>query len=581
MFFNTHPNPQFERKKWMNLNGEWKFAAKAEPSVLHKINVPFCPESELSGLNIKGFLNECVYEREFFIPTVGLDELLIIHFGAVDYEARVYVNNKYVGKHVGGYTPFSFDITNFVREGENSVKVKVYDNVQDNVPSGKQSEKEESFGCFYTRCTGIWQTVWLEVVPKNHITSVKFFPHIDNSSVDMEISTCDAGEMEITVLYDGKQVGYYKSDISCKATFSVNLSEKHLWEIGEGRLYDVILRYGSDEVKSYFGLREVKFDGYKFLLNGKSVFQRFVLNQGYYPDGVYTPKDDDAIVRDIRAALDLGFNGMRLHQKVFNPKFLYYCDKAGCMVWGEFPSWGIKYYDLSALGTLTREWIETLERDFNHPSVILWCPLNETWKDLKDGRKSRDVRFIDAIYALTKSIDDTRPCVDVSGGYHGHKTDLYDFHCYENLEDLKKYIDRIDDESVLDVPLLYDVKESGLRYRNQLPINVSECGGVKFVLGDSIETKEVPVINECAVTSTEDWGYGKGCNDEDDFVSRYARLVKAISSSSKISGFCYTQLYDVEQEQNGFLTYDRKAKLSDKGILAIKAINQAIAEIEK
>lgn len=349
MLLNEYPNPQFERKKWVSLDGEWDFCIKAESDVTYKIKVPFCPESTLSGVGIKDFINECVYEREFTKPVIGQDERLMIHFGAVDYEARVYINHRYIGKHTGGYTPFSFDISDFVHDGENIVTVKVYDNVQDNVPSGKQSEKAESFGCFYTRCTGIWQTVWLEIIPENHITAVKYFPHIDDGSVEVEVSTCDAGEIEITVLYDGKQVGYCKSDMACKAKFPIRLSEKHLWEVGEGRLYDVIIRYGNDEVKSYFGLREVKFDGYKFLLNGRSVFQRFVLDQGYYSDGIYTPKDDEVMIRDIRSALELGFNGMRLHQKVFDPKYLYYCDKAGCMVWGEFPSWGIRYYDLSAL----------------------------------------------------------------------------------------------------------------------------------------------------------------------------------------------------------------------------------------
>ena len=580
MFGLEYPNFQFVRENWMNLNGEWDFRVVSERDTAYKINVPFCAESELSGLKLKGFINECVYERKFEKPKTELTERIILHFGAVDYEAKVYINGKYVGKHAGGYTPFSFDITEFVVGGENTVTVKVYDDITDNVPSGKQCLKEESFGCFYTRCTGIWQTVWLEIVPTNHITYIKYFPHIDDVSVDMEIGVQDEGEIEITVLYGGKQVGYLKTQIACKNTFRIPLSEKHLWEIGNGRLYDVVLRYGKDEVKSYFGLREVQYDGMKFLLNGKSVFQRMVLDQGYYPDGIYTPRNEQVMFNDIQTALKLGFNGIRLHQKVFDPKYLYYCDKLGCMVWGEFASWGIKYNDLSALGTLTKEWIETVERDFNHPSIVTWCPLNEAWKNLEDLRKSRDVRFVDAIYALTKSLDQTRPCVDVSGGFHGHETDLYDFHCYEAFENLKAHLERLENDDILNVPLLYDEKETELRYKKGIPVQLSEFGGIKISDGAADEDS-VATINECAVLATEDWGYGKAARSEEEFVERYERLVELVISYKKISGFCYTQLYDIEQEQNGFYTYNRVPKFSEAALEKIAACNRLIAEIEK
>ena len=576
------PNRLLERGNWISLNGAWDFYVSSKSGTRYQINVPYCPESKLSGLEMKGFINECVYERKFVRPKVNKDECVILHFGAVDYEAKVYVNDKYVGKHSGGYTPFSFDITDKLVDGDNVVRVKVYDDIEANVPSGKQCAKLNSFGCFYTRCTGIWQTVWLEIVPQNRVLAIKYFPNIDTVSVDMEISTTDEGDVEIIVLYDGKKVGYCQSKVKCKNTFHIELSEKHLWEVGHGRLYDVIIKYEKDEVKSYFGLREVKFDGMKFLLNGKSVFQRFVLDQGYYPDGVYTPKSDEVIINDIQSALKLGFNGIRLHQKVFDPAYLYYCDKLGCMVWGEFPSWGIKYHDVSALGTFTQEWIETVSRDFNHPSIVMWCPLNETWKNLEDQRKSRDVKFIDAIYALTKVLDATRPCVDVSGGYHGHNTDLYDFHCYESIENLKKYIREISVNDIMEVPLLYGEGENELKYQKGIPISVSEFGGIKFVSGGESENElEVPEINECAVTSTEDWGYGKSCCDEDAFIVRYQELVETIYECEKISGFCYTQLYDIEQEQNGFYKYDRTLKFSEETMKKLADINLQIAAIEK
>jgi beta-galactosidase/beta-glucuronidase len=251
------------------------------------------------------------------------------------------------------------------------------------------------------------------------------------------------------------------------------------------------------------------------------------------------------------------------------------------MVWGEFPSWGVKYNDLSGLGALTREWIETMERDFNHPSIVMWCPLNETWKDLEDLRKSRDVRVVDAMYELTKSLDKTRPCVDVSGGFHGHKSDLYDFHCYESLENLKGYLERLDKEDVLDVPLLYDENEKDLRYVKGMPVQLSEFGGIKMLAEGEKEDSCVPTINECAVTSTEEWGYGKAASSEEEFVKRYEALASLALSCKKISGFCYTQLYDVEQEQNGFFTYGRKPKISEEAMKKIAACNLQIAEIEK
>jgi hypothetical protein len=309
-----------------------------------------------------------------------------------------------------------------------------------------------------------------------------------------------------------------------------------------------------------------------FLLNGKPVFQSFVLDQGYYPNGVYTPKDDGERLNDINSAIALGFNGSRLHQKVFEPRYLYLCDKLGHMVWGEFASWGIKYDNLDALGTFIAEWTAVIERDFNHPSIILWCPLNETWRDLEDNRKTRDVRFIDSVYQVTKALDGTRPCVDVSGGYHGHNTDLYDFHCYESYENLQKYLKELSEKGQLFVPLLYDNDEKQLFYVKGMPVNVSEFGGIQFAKNKTLS--KVSSVNEGAVESTESWGYGEGETDENAFVERYKNLVELIKSYSEISGFCYTQLYDVEQEENGFFTYDRKPKLSQSAIEQICECNK-------
>ena len=565
-------NLQFKRENWASLNGEWDFQIVAPVlGEQRKINVPFCPESKASGVEHTDFIKECVYHLDFNVNAFE-NKRVILHFGAVYYEAIVFVNGKKVGRHFGGYTPFSFDITDFISEGENNLEVKVFSDLTANQPSGKQSRKQHSYGCFYTRNTGIWQSVWLEYVPEKHIEYVKYFPNVQDCSVDVEACVKDEGKLNIDVLYNGKLVGKAEEYVKIKGVYNIKLSEKHLWEVGDGQLYDVKITYGEDEVSSYFGLREVKFDGMNFLLNGKPVFQSFVLNQGYYKNGVVTPNDDNERLGDINRAIELGFNGSRLHQKVFDPRFLYLCDKAGHMVWGEFASWGIKYCNLDALGTFISEWTAVMERDFNHPSIILWCPLNETWRDLEDGRKARDVRFIDSVYQVTKAIDSTRPCVDVSGGHHGHDTDLYDFHCYESYENLKKYLDNLSQNGQLAVPLLYDNDETHLFYTKGQPVNLSEFGGIQFA--KNITLNKVSSVNEGAVESTESWGYGEGATDENAFVERYKNLVELIKSYGEISGFCYTQLYDVEQEENGFFTYDRKPKLTKSAIQKICEYNK-------
>ena len=454
MYRQEHPNPQFERKTYENLNGLWGFSyGKADGrencDLDLKIEVPFCPESELSGIGNTDFITDCIYTREIEVRESDTAGRLVLHFGAVDYRAEVYVNGVKAGGHQGGYTAFEVDITPFVRVGKNRITVGVHDDVCENVPSGKQSAKRDSFGCFYTRVTGLWQTVWLERTPVDYIKSVKFFPDVSGCSVKAELITEGKAHTQISVFYCGRCVGSAQGDGYYRQSYEIKLSEKHLWEIGNGRLYDVVISFGKDEVKSYFGLRDVRYEGRKFLLNGKSVFQRLVLDQGYYPDGVYTAPSTEAMKRDIELALSLGFNGARLHQKVFEQRFLYECDKAGYIVWGEYASWGVVYEHLEALGQFIGEWRETVEQYFNHPSVITWCPLNETWENLGDKGKTRDVRFVEAVYAVTKLLDPTRPCVDVSGGYHGRFTDLFDFHCYHTPEEIEEYVKAIEERNEL------------------------------------------------------------------------------------------------------------------------------------
>lgn len=557
-------NPVFKRELTEDLCDGWSFSFDGK--TFRDVRVPFCPESELSGIGYKGFIRECFYKKTFTVKDNRLRAVL--HFGAVDNEAIVYVNGHYVGSHKGGFTPFSFDVSDFITVGENTLELTVHDL---NVGFfGKQSYKEKSFGCFYTRTTGIWQPVWLEYRPENYIKQIKFFPDIHIPSVGAELTVEGKGEYEITVSFDGKKVGGASGRIDYKTRVNIPLSEKHLWDLGRGDLYEVSISFGCDRVTSYFGLREVRYEGYRFLLNDREVFQKLVLDQGFYPDGIYTAKSVEEMQRDIDISLRLGFNGARLHQKVFDPRFLYLCDKAGYIVWGEFPSWGGDYSSMSCVGQFLSEWEECMARDFNHPSIVTWCPLNEVWGAWEDPLKKRDVRVVETIYDFTKSYDNTRPAVDASGGHHGERTDLFDFHCYETCDKLREYLDRLENGGVLNVPLLYPSGEE-ITYRGGMPVNISECGGIAF--GGFAKEGWTYTVNEGAVTAESEWGYGKGETDGKAFVERYRQLVELLFKYKKLSGFCYTQLYDVEQERNGFYRYDRSDKLTDEEKEEIRKIN--------
>ena len=561
-----NPNPIFSRKETTIINDGWLFSF--DNASWRPINVPYCPESKLSGIGCTDFIPVCYYKKRFNFYKA--DKNVRLHFGAVDYRAWVYLNGIYLGEHIGGYTPFSFDITKQLIDGENEIFMVVRDDELGKACSGKQSQKRQSYGCFYTRTTGIWQSVWLEQVPQKYIREFYFYPDVKNTSVKVDLLTSTSGKYDVEVSFNGYMVGRKQGKIDYRKTIKIPLSEKHLWTLGEGNLYDVKIRFEEDEVMSYFGLREVGYKGYDFILNGERCYQKLVLDQGYTPDGIYTQSIEE-MQKDIERGLELGFNGARLHQKVFDPQFLYLCDKAGYMVWGEYASWGIDYSTLDSAGQFLSEWQETMKRDFNHPSIVTWCPLNEAWGDWTDAKKKRDERFVNIVYQFTKEFDKTRPCVDVSGGHHGKKTDLYDFHCYEQLSDLKKYLDKFENEDILDVPLLY-CKGERKKYQKGVPVNLSECGG--FSLSD--KESSVDTVNEGAVQSEDAWGYGKGETDANAFIKRYEDLIALLCEYKKNSGFCYTQLYDIEQEQNGFYYYDRRDKLTEDQKKRIRSMNQKI-----
>ena len=574
-----HPEPMMRRENWQNLNGEWLFQfdfgmsgaerglykTDAANEFTQKILVPFCPESELSGIGYKDFIPAVWYKRIIKITEEQLSGRVLLHFGAVDYECDVYINGEKAGNHFGGYSSFTLDITEFLKEGENDLTVNARDNLRSGKqPKGKQSGSFYSQGCDYTRTTGIWQTVWLEFVPVGYIKTAKYYPDIEEGAFDIELTLSRPGKLTVEAFYEGKPVGNAVKEINGNyVRIHLPLSEKHLWEVGNGRLYDLKFTLetesGTDVLYSYAGLREVRIEGFKVLINGKSVFQRTVLDQGFYPDGIYTAPTDEALKRDIELSMSLGFNGARLHEKMFEPRFLYHCDKAGYIVWGEHANWGLDTNGENAFLNFMPEWSETVERDFNHPAIIGWCPFNETWD--QNGTTAR--RIIRTVYEETKRLDPTRPVIDTSGNFHV-KTDIYDQHDYEqNPETFRKsYIGYNGKSESFNL----NFKDKQIFIPN-LPFFLSEFGGIKWIP----ESKR-------ASSADNAWGYGDAPTTEEEFLSRYEGLTAALLEAPNIMGFCYTQLYDVEQEVNGLYTYEREKKFADYS--RIIAANKKKAAIE-
>ena len=568
-----HPNPQWERADWRNLNGQWEFdfdfGASARERKLYEggslpmeITVPFCPESKLSGIGHTDFIPAVCYRKVISISEAEAEGRVVLHFGAVDYHSFVYINGELVGEHIGGYASFELDITKYVKPGENVIFLIAEDDVRGGKqPTGKQSRWYNSCGCYYTRTTGIWQTVWLEFTPKAYVKNAKFYPDIANGILNIMGEVCGQGGVVLEASYEGKPVG----SVSVK-TFggnfnaSLKLDEIHLWEIGCGRLYDLDIKFGDDAVKSYFGMRQVGLDGKKFMFNGKPLFLRTVLDQGFYPDGIYTAKDDDTLKRDIELSQKFGFHGARLHQKVFEKRFIYHCDRAGYIIWGEHANWGMDYRDAVAQGNFICEWSEIIRRDFNSPALIGWCPFNETWGYMERHEKSR---LLESVYKMTKLYDNTRPCIDTSGNYHIDNKEIHDIHDYEqNVEKFEEYYSHIEEGSVRD-QVWRKEGEKAQPYFGE-PVFMSEYGGIKWAPG-----------------SMEGWGYGDAPKSLEEYVERYCKLTDILITNPNFMGLCYTQLYDVEQEQNGLYYYDRTPKFDEKTVATMKAAMEKKAAIEE
>ena len=549
-----YPRPQFIRKDWLTLNGEWEYATDRGISGLsrgfqnaesfpERIIVPFCRESKLSGIGDLDFCECCWYRRELCIPKEWRGDRVILNVGACDYRTTVFVNGKQIGEHVGGFVSFSFDITDALNYENDAVIIRAYDACRSmKQAGGKQSRRYESHGCDYRRTTGIWQSVWVERVPQGYIKSAKYYPNINSQSLTV-VARVIGGEGQVLraeASYGGKPMGSAEGTVCAgQAHIVIPLSELHLWEVGQGRLYDLKLTLGGDEVESYFGMRSVHTKDGVLYINGKAVFQRLVLDQGFYPDGILTAQTEAELFGDIDLSMAMGFNGARLHQKIFEPQFLSQCDRRGYIVWGEHGNWGMDISKGDRYINFSSEWIEAVERDFNHPAIIGWCPLNETQND-------QDPDFLRALAKLTRELDPTRAYIDTSGYVHveSEYTDFVDTHDYDqNPVTLKERYDRFATGEAI------SMHRKNWIYKN--PTFVSEYGGIR------------------RGNEGTGWGYGETPEDDKAFLERLDGLTRVLCEDKKISAFCYTQLTDVEQELNGVYTFDRKPKFPPEVISKI------------
>lgn len=574
-----YPRLQFVRKDWLSLNGQWDFsfdderAGETERWYLgdtdafssRTIQVPFAFQSRLSGIGDPSFHDVVWYRRTFDIPADWSGRRVVLHFGAVDYLAKVWVNGQLVAMHEGGHTPFQTDITAALAEGGNRIVVRAEDFSRDvTLPRGKQYWLENSASIFYTRTTGIWQSVWLEPVSEVHLSKTMFTPDIDRNEVRIHTffkgyEASDKLKLRIRISFEQEQIAEDEYTINgAEHQRSIGLGDftdhglGRLWSPEHPNLYDIRLQLVRgeiviDEADAYFGMRKISVEDGQLCLNNRPYYQRLVLDQGYFPEGILTAPTDGDLRRDVELAKEMGFNGVRKHQKTEDPRFLYWCDRLGMLVWSE----AANAYEFSEayVRRFTQEWLEIMERDYNHPCIVTWVPLNESWgipNVQVDGRQQQHGL---AMYHLTKSLDGTRPVV-YNDGWEHMTTDLVTIHDYESCREVLEQRYASAESAVNAMPANRRIFVGGASYQGQ-PLLVSEFGGIAFKKSEQ-----------------EGWGYS-GAENEADFLSRLQAVVGPMFTSPVIQGYCYTQLTDVEQEINGLLTYDRKPKAP---LAALRAI---------
>lgn len=582
-----YPRPQFVRKQWENLNGTWDFAFDdenvGEKEKWYKkfqgnlnIQVPFTYETKMSGIGDESRHDNIWYHRIFQADASLLEKnRYILHFEGSDFVTKVWVNGEYAGIHKGGYARFSFDVTNLIKDGENEVTVKVEDSFDSQQPRGKQRTQNESYECWYVQTTGIWKTVWSEYVPNVHLSYVKMTPNFPQYSLELEADIEAPDEyfgdellLETVITYDGTPVNrtftaIMKGHVKTSLDLFVDKERRLRWGVKtwtpeSPNLYDVEFHLHKghellDEVGSYFAMREIRIDGPNILLNGMPLYQRLILDQGYWKDSHLTPPSEEALIEDIKKIKELGYNGARKHQKIEDERFLYWCDVLGLLVWSEAPA-AYRYTDY-AVEEFTKEWMEMVRQNYNHPCIITWTPFNESWGVSQIETKADEQYFTEAIYYLTKSFDAYRPVI-VNDGWEHTISDIITLHDYEiEGEILKRRYIEYHDEIMTTEVYHRDAKSAfanGFAYRGQ-PVIMSEYGGIAFNNGDI------------------GWGYGEKVASKEAFIERFDCITTAVKEIPYICGFCYTQITDVQQEINGLLDEKRNYKL-DPAI--IREINE-------
>ena len=584
-YVKDYPRPQFVRDNWENLNGAWDFDFDDENKGEREhwyagfvndrmIQVPFTYETKMSGIQDERRHDNIWYHRTFFVDGDRLEnERYILHFEGSDYKTKVWVNGYFVGSHEGGYSRFSFDVTNLVRDDENFLTVKVEDSFDMQQPRGKQRWKHENFGCWYVQTTGIWKTVWSEYVPKYHIHSVKMTPNLEDYSLGLEVDVKVPehlwdGQMLVktTVSFKGHLINQnYMAVVSDHLKTKIDIFTNSFqecewgvmtWTPEEPNLYDIefeLIGSGEviDHVGSYFGMRDIRSDGPNILLNGKPIYQRLILDQGYWKDSHLTPPSEEALIEDIEKIQALGYNGLRKHQKIEDERFLYWCDVKGMLVWSEMAA----AYEFSdkAVAMFTKEWIDIVKQNYNHPSIITWTPFNESWGVSNVKTKRPEQHFTEMIYYLTKSIDPNRPVI-VNDGWEHTISDIITLHDYEEEGSILKDRYTHCKEQILNNEVYHAIIKGafadGYEWKGQ-PVIISEYGGIAFNNDDS------------------GWGYGNKVNTKEEFIDRFDKITTAVKKLPYVCGYCYTQVSDVQQEINGLMDMDRNFKVNPEIISEI------------
>jgi beta-galactosidase/beta-glucuronidase len=566
-----YPRPQLRRSHYLPLNGRWQFALdpderyrKPEDVAWNSvIEVPYAPETERSGIGHTGFLRACWYRRAFVVPAREEPMSLLLHFGAVDYIARVWVNGTFVAQHEGGYTPFTLDLSDLVGGGEPQecqIVVQAQDDPAElSKPRGKQDWQLIPHSIWYPRTTGIWQSVWLEIAPRVRLTSLRWAANLERWELLCDARIACERRTDLRLAVKLRARGESLADDSYRVVAGevhrrIGLSDpgiddsrnRLLWAPEHPTLIEAELElWGArgellDRVSSYTALRAVGTQGDRIIVNGRPLRLRMVLDQGYWPDSGMTA-DDARLRRDVELAKAMGFNGVRKHQKIESPRYLYWADRLGLLVWEEMPS--AYRYTPQSVERLTTEWLSVLRRDVSHPCIIAWVPFNESWgvPNLPDSRAERD--YVQALYHLTRTFDPTRPVIG-NDGWESVATDLIGIHDYDT--DLARIARR------------YRATELRVRLFNH-----ERPGGRMLLLDGESEHRAHPIVlselGGIAIAHGGSWGYSE-CADADELARRYRALMETIHQLELLSGFCYTQFADTYQEANGLLYADRQPK---------------------